>query len=173
MSNPICGPDLGNSHAVNVRARRYCIARAQGICAHCGGKTRLVAVVLPPLHETLSAVDGEADETGSWETAGSAAFLFYVGYLSNSVKQRVQAVAHVYRCALSPVTHGSYWANHCEHCDSLQEDHDLFCEPEGAFLPVSAAGAAAVELTCIDEPLEAAAAGYACEPQFLEFMIRT
>ena len=74
---------------------------------------------------------------------------------------------------MSPAAQGSYWANHCEHCGSLQEDHDLFCEPEGAFLPVDAAWASAIELTRIDEPFAAAAAGYAYEPEYLEHMIRT
>ncbi len=50
----------------------------------------------------------------------------------------------------------------------MLDDHDLFCEPEGAFLPTSQAQAAAIQLVRIDEPLEAAAAGYACDPQFFE-----
>ncbi len=50
----------------------------------------------------------------------------------------------------------------------MLDDHDLFCEPEGAFLPTSHARAAAIQLLRIDEPLEAAAAGYACDPQFFE-----
>jgi hypothetical protein len=173
VSHPIGDPDPSDCDAVNVRAECYCIARTQGTCTRCGGKTRLVALVMPPSHETLSAVDGHGDEPDSWQVAGSAAFLFYIGYLPDPVRQRVQAVAEAYRRAQSPVTHGSYWANHCEHCDTLQEDHDLFCEPEGAFLATSAGGAAAIELARIDEPFEAAAAGYDCEPQFLEFMTRT
>jgi hypothetical protein len=160
---------------VNVRSRRYCIARTLGSCFRCGGKTSVVALVLPPSHETLSLVDGERDgpDVECWDTAASAAFLFYIEYLPEEVRQRVQAVARAYRRTPSAVTQGSYWANCCEHCDAPLEDHELFCEPEGAFMPASAAGAAAIALMRIEEPFEASAAGYACDPQFLEFMIRT
>jgi hypothetical protein len=62
---------------------------------------------------------------------------------------------------------GSYWANHCERCGALQEDHELFCEPEGAFLPTSPAAAATIELLSVHECLEAGAAGYAIDPAFI------
>jgi hypothetical protein len=53
----------------------------------------------------------------------------------------------------------------------LIEDHDLFCEPDGAFLPTTAESAAAVTLERVDEALEAGAVGYACDPQFLGSMV--
>src|SRR5579859_2550820 len=156
---------------VNVRSRGYCIAHTLGSCPNCGGKTRVVALALPAGHETLSLADTEPEgpDLECWDTAASGAFLFYIGYLPDEVRHRVQAVVRAYRWTLSADTHGSYWANHCEHCDALLEDHELFCEPEGAFMPASAAGAAAIALTRVDEPFAANAAGYAHEPQFLEF----
>ena len=168
-------PENLDPDSVNVRSKDYLIARTAGPCAHCGVRTRLVALVLPPSHETLSLA--EDDEDGplpdSWDQVPWSAFLFYVGYLPDGVQQRVHASSKTYRPAVSPAAQGSYWANHCEHCGSLQEDHDLFCEPEGAFLPVDAASASAIELTRIDEPFAAAAAGYTCAPEYLEHMIRT
>ena len=80
----------------------------------------------------------------------------------------MQALAPLYR--LAPAAQGPYWANHCERCGAIQEDHDLFCEPEGAFLPISPAAASIIEFLPIDEILEAAAAGYAVDPEFVEFM---
>ena len=53
------------------------------------------------------------------------------------------------------------------------EDHDLFCEPDGAFLPTTAESAAGVILERVDEALGAGAAGYACDPQFLDSMVRS
>jgi hypothetical protein len=168
-------PQNGDPDSVNVRSKDYLIARTVGPCAYCGVRTPLVALVLPPSHETQSLA--EDNEHGrlpdSWDEVPWSAFLFYVGYLPNGVQQRVQASSKTYRPAVSPAAQRIYWANHCEHCGSLQEDHDLFCEPEGAFLPVDAASASAIELTRIDEPFAAAAAGYACEPEYLEHMIRT
>jgi hypothetical protein len=168
-------PQNGNPDSVNVRSKDYLIARTAGQCAYCGLRTPLVALVVPPSHETLSLAT--EDEHGplpdSWDQVPWSAFLFYVGYLPDGVQRRVQTSSKTYRLAVSPAGQGSYWANHCGHCGSLQEDHDLFCEPEGAFLPVDAASASAIELTRIDEPFAAAAAGYACEPEYLEHMIRT
>ena len=168
-------PQNGDPDSVNVRSKDYLIARTAAPCTHCGARTPLIALVAPPSHETLSLA--EDDEHGplpdSWDQVPWSAFLFYVGYLPDGVQQRVQTSSKTYRLAASPAAQGSYWANHCEHCGSLQEDHDLFCEPEGAFLPVDTASASAIELTRIDEPFAAAAAGYACEPEYLEHMIRS
>jgi hypothetical protein len=168
-------PENGDPDSVNVRSKDYLIARTAGPCAHCGVRTPLVALVLPPSHETLSLAKDDEDGPlpDSWDQVPWSAFLFYVGYLPDGVQRSVQAFSKTYRPAVSLAAQGSYWANHCEHCGLLQEDHDLFCEPEGAFLPVDAASASAIELTGIDEPFAAAAAGYACEPEYLEHMIRT
>jgi hypothetical protein len=156
---------------VNVRSARYLIAHAKGRCGRCRAHIDLVALVLPPGHESL-VLDDEAAEHESgemvWVTAAGSAFLFYVGHLPPSVEGRLTAVSGSYRHAFSGATQGSYWANHCNACGALIEDHDLFCEPEGAFLPTSAASAASIRLIAIDEPIEAAAAGYAFDPQFFE-----
>ena len=168
MPNPL-------SDGVNVRSKGYLIARTAGVCAHCGLKTRLVALVLPVSHEALSLAEDEQDgtETDSWDTVPCSAFLFKLGYLPDDVQRRMGGFSKTYRPAMSAAAQGSYWANHCEHCGSLQADDELFCEPEGAFFPVDAASASVIELTHIDEPFEAAAGGYACEPQYLGHMIRT
>jgi hypothetical protein len=169
------GPENGSPHGLNVRSTDYFIALTAGLCTYCGVSTPLLALVLPPSHETLSPT--EDDEDGAlpeaWDRVPWSAFLFYVEYLPDGVQRRVQASCERYRPAVSQAAQRSYWANHCEHCGSLQEDHDLFCEPEGAFFPVDAASASAIELTCIDEPFAAAAAGYTCQPEYLEHMIRT
>jgi hypothetical protein len=52
------------------------------------------------------------------------------------------------------------------------DDHELFCEPEGAFLPTSESTAAAIHLVLVDEPFETSAAGYSYEPPLLDAMIR-
>jgi hypothetical protein len=164
---------------VNVRSKDYLIARTSGTCAHCGIKTPLLALVLPPSHETLTNGDDDGPSegepaAGSWDRVPWSAFLFYVGYLPEDVKLCVERFSRTYRPAMSPAAQGgTYWANHCAHCGSLQEDHDLFCEPEGAFYPVDAASASAIELARVGGAFEAAAGGYACEPEYLEHMLRT
>jgi hypothetical protein len=168
-------PENGSPHGVNVRSKDYFIALRAGPCSYCGVSTPLLALVLPPSHETLTpAEDDEHDEfSEAWDQVSWSAFLFYVEYLPDDVQQHVQASSKRYRPAVSKAAQRSYWANHCEHCGSIQDDHDLFCEPEGAFFPVDAASASAIELTRIDEPFAAAAAGYACQPEYLESLVRT
>jgi hypothetical protein len=164
---------------IRVRSATYAIARTKCLCPHCGAETGVVALLLPPHHEVLSieeedGEDGQGGEGSSlcsaaWERAPRHAFLFYVESIADQVRRRLQAQTPTYRFALSPATQDCYWANHCSRCDHLQEDHDLFCEPEGAFLPVSPAAASGIELLPIPEALEAAAAGYAIDPQFIHF----
>jgi hypothetical protein len=168
--------DSNSNASINVRSHSYWIAHAAGECSSCRAETRLVALALPPQHQSLALDwDIEKDElvAYTWETAEWSAFLFYVEYLPEKIRRRMQAAAEGYRFAFSERTQGSYWANHCAACGALLEDHDLFCEPDGAFLPTTAAGAAVVALERVDEALEAGAAGYACDPQFLASMAKS
>jgi hypothetical protein len=151
----------------NVRSRGYFVVRTSGKCPCCRASTPLVALALPPEHEILSTDADEESENAApdtWEAAGCSALLFYVANLPESVKRRVAQLSQLYRYAYSAATQESYWANHCERCGSLLEDHDLFCEPEGAFLSTSGENAAALEGIWIDEPIEAEAGGYSCDP---------
>jgi hypothetical protein len=168
---PNLNPDQ-SSGGINIRSAHYLIARTTGTCTGCDLSTRLVALVVPPSHESLSPIGDDADgpHAPSWNEVSVGAFLFYVAYLPDDVRRHL--LTDAYRPAWSSAVHGSYWANHCEHCGLLQEDHDLFCEPGGAFLPIDAASASAVELTRIDEPFISAAGGHAYEPEYLEHMTR-
>jgi hypothetical protein len=169
-----------NDHAelagINFRSHHYCIARTAGMCRQCHGETVLVALMLPPKHEVLS-IDEEEAPTGDdasigdgvWESVPRHAFLFYIEFLPDEVRQHLQFLAPMYRFAASPATQGFQWANHCGHCGAFQEDHDLFCEPEGAFSPVSPAAAARIELLPVPEALAVSAAGYAIDPQYVAF----
>ena len=145
----------------NVRSQTYYVACATAQCGHCGSPTRLLALAMPRIHETLE------DE---WQCADANAFLFYVGELPDDVRHRLQALSPHFRRARSAATQSIYWANHCEHCGTLLGDHELHCEPDGAFAPSSEAAAADIEFLHINAPLRAAASGYALEPEFFRFM---
>ncbi len=163
----------------NVRSRTFYVARTDGRCWHCGVSTRLLALAMPNNHETaLPDAEAEGDDRGeltpvAWQRADANAFLFYVEYMPDGVRDRLKRLSQSFRFAYSTVTLNSYWANHCEHCGTLLEDHELHCEPDGAFLPSSEAAAAAVQLQQFEEPFEAAAAGYSLEPEFFSSMRRT
>ena len=177
---------------MNIRSPRYYIARTVSTCRHCGSPTGLVAIAVPPGHETLD-VDDDASDKGSddetqhrehpaaaWSVADHNAILFYVDSLPAAVQKRINR----YQPAYQPIDtdaaaataagggSGSYWANHCEKCACQLDDDELFCEPEGAFLPTSESTAAAIHLVLVDEPFETSAAGYSYDPPLFDAMIR-
>jgi len=89
-----------------------------------------------------------------------------VQQLPQAVQDRLTQLSRFFRLSFSEATLNSYWANHCEHCGTLLGDHELHCEPDGAFMPSSEAEAANIRLLHIAEPFAAATAGYALEPEF-------
>src|SRR5277367_1701758 len=144
----------------NVRSESYFVASAEARCWHCSSPTRVLALAVPQSHEFLD------DESDGWHCAGGSAFLFYVARVPDPVRDRLSTLSRFFRLAASPATLSAYWANHCEHCGALLGDHELHCEPEGPFMPSSEAASARIRLLQIHEPFEAAAAGYALEPEF-------
>ena len=178
----------------NVRSRTYYVARTSARCWRCGSSTRVLALAVPNSHETLSQTDAderaagdargdegngsegdggtEADggkgaaTAGMWQRADLNAFVFYVERLPDNAQSRLVRLSPSFRLAHSAVTLSDYWANHCEHCGTLLDDHELHCKPDGGFMPSSAAAAARIVLFGIQEPLEVLAGGYALEPEF-------
>ncbi len=171
-------PEIPILADANIRSNTYYIARTNLRCRHCGSSTRLVALAMPQDHETLDG-DTQADAgcgdapSDAWQRASVNAILFYVERLPGDVQERLGRILPSFRLAPSAATLNFYWANHCEHCGTLLDDHELHCEPDGAFLPSSETAAASIELQRIEEPFEAVAAGYAVEPEFFGFMRRS
>jgi hypothetical protein len=168
---------------VNVRSQTYYVALTSVRCPHCGYSTRLLALAMPRGHETLHAgardgsgadrdVDELCDESVQdvWQRADANALLFYVEGLPGFVQSRLQQLSRFFHLAYDPGARNSYWANHCQHCGSLLGDHELHCEPAGAFMPWSEAAAKNIRLLRYQEPFAAAAVGYACEPEFFTSM---
>ncbi len=159
---------------INVRSQTYYVARTAVPCWHCGLPTQLLALAMPRNHETLhvdtSVRVGGRPDLDTWQRVNVSAFLFYVEYLSDDVQGRLSQISQSFRLAYSVATLNSYWANHCEYCGTLLADHELHCEPDGAFAPVTEVAAANIRLLRIHEPFEAVAAGYAVEPEFFSSM---
>jgi|SRR5271154_676163 len=138
----------------NIRSRGYFIARAQATCRHCNRITETLALAVPPNHELLEVNgDNEAESQGTWLATVVPAFIFFLSWLPDTVLRR-----------LSTFSDGRL--NHCQHCGTRQHDEDLHCEP-GVFMPTDEGEAANIELVYVDEAFEAAAAGYAPDPEFL------
>jgi hypothetical protein len=158
----------------NVRSTAYFAARADVHCRHCGLSSQAVALAVPPEHETLEmAADAGDSDSDSWQGAHGHAFLFFVEALSESAMGQLNRLSPGYRLGDSPSAPNSYLMNHCRHCGTSLDDFELHCEPEGAFMPADEEAAAKIELLRISERLEATAAGYSLEPEFLRFMRRS
>ncbi len=149
---------------MNIRSSVYAIANTCAVCSQCGAWTHVVAIVVPPEHEVLV-------ET-AWERSALSAALFYVEDLSESVQATVRELAPWYRLAPSEARAAPYWINHCEHCGAAQDDHDLHCEPGGAFMPAGALRtdsdgiAAPIERLNVPRRFAAIAGGYSHEPPY-------
>jgi len=158
---------------INVRSTGWFIAQTRGRCWSCRKFTPLVAVALPPTHETLETNDVEDGGTEeAWEPADGNALLFHIEHLPAASQSRLRRKAPAFRRGQSHSDTDLYWRNHCEHCDAAQDDEDLFCEPEGAFTPVTPEAASAINLQAVSEPFEALARGYQYDPEFFEYMPR-
>ena len=162
----------------NVRSTRYFVASTTVQCWHCARATEVVALGVPAGHE-LADFPGEeghpADDPSApaWEPSDLSAILFFVRDLKEPARRRLQQASGGFRLAYSAATFDSYWANHCAHCGELLDDHELHCEPNIAFVAADPARARAVRLARVDEGVEAAADGYAIEPQFFDLMTWT
>jgi hypothetical protein len=167
--------DFSGASNVNLRSARYLIASTLGRCGACRESTTLATLVLPAGHEARELEEATPDDAAScdaWSVAAGCAFLFHVEYLPPDPQRHLQALAPSYRLGSLSNAAEPTWANHCERCGALQDDHELFCEPEGAFVPTTAAAAQRIYLLPIDEIIEATAGGYAFQPQFYEFMVK-
>jgi hypothetical protein len=147
----------------NVRSSGYLIAEMQARCPQCSRPCRVLALALPPMHETLA--DGE------WQKVDANAFIFYVASLPDPVSQllRERSVNFIQTCGDDPAE--SHWANRCAHCAAVFSDDELHCEP-GGFMPSDALGAQAISLTHVPMDFSAFAAGYALDPEFFASMRR-
>ncbi|HWG71702.1 MAG TPA: hypothetical protein VN692_19980 [Steroidobacteraceae bacterium] len=155
----------------NVRAPGYFVLRADALCRHCGRSTALLALSVPPGHETLELPE-DAEGAGMWQHADAHALLFFVQKLPDGVRRRLRELSQSFRPGHGAATLNSYWANHCEHCRAPIGDRELHCEPEGAFTPASEQAAAALRLVPIPESFEALTAGYSPEPEFFSCIRR-
>jgi hypothetical protein len=161
---------VGND--VNNRSASYFIAYALQRCAQCGNLTPVVGLVLPAGHQALEVATDAAlgvPAADAWVTVEASAILFDVEYLSDAVAKNLRELSQHYRAHLDETSGRSNWMNHCSFCAAPQADAELYCEPEGAFMPISPAAAAKIRLHEVCEPLEAQACGCAYAPEFLEF----
>lgn len=162
----VVGFDPVMSWRVNHRARTFRIARALQQCGRCCELTPVVGLLLPVGHETLAG-DGEGGSAvQAWHVAEEEALLFFLEHVPQRVRIRLQRLAPNYSLDQADGTADSYWMNHCTQCGSRQDDFELYCEPEGAFAPMSASAARAICLHWYPEPVEACAMGYACAPPY-------
>ena len=146
---------------VNLRSSSYYIAHARVLCESCNHSSCVVALALPPGHQSL--VDG------SWQRVEANAFVFYVAELASPVSKLLHRTAPLFSRKGGEGRRNRYWANHCEHCGSMFNDEALHCEP-GGFMPTQPVEAEAILLCRVAEEFSADAAGYALEPEYFSLI---
>jgi hypothetical protein len=119
-----------DAHELNFRSTGYLLAQSVFACWHCLRPTAVFCLGSSPGHERHLG--------DKWESVDMDVLLFYVEYLPPDVAMVLQELSPQYRPDNSATTKRNYWINHCQHCGALLEDHDLHCEPDGAFLPATA-----------------------------------
>jgi hypothetical protein len=143
----------------NIRSAAYFLAQSVAACGRCSQPSPAFSFGLLPGHQR------QVDER--WESVDTSVLLFYIDYLPPEVISVAQELTSHYRLDYSRLTETEYWVNHCQHCDALLEDHDLHCEPDGAFLPLSTRDAERILLVEVREPFSARVRG--CSENLLFF----
>jgi hypothetical protein len=154
----------------DVRAPFFYLAHSTIGCPRCDQPTSAFAIVLPKGHEIRLESGGLASggvEASSWEIVGSAAMLFYVDEISAGAKDWLKSIAPNFGRNFCRSTGNHYWTSICEHCGHLMEDHNLHCEPGGAFLPRSDGVLEQIHSVEIPVAFSASAVGYTNDPAFM------
>jgi hypothetical protein len=147
----------------NIRSSSYYVAQTNAQCERCNRTTRVIALALPPRHETRLE--------GRWQRVVANAFIFYVTELPRPVYRHLLRLSPLFSRKRGEGELNPYWANHCEHCGAMLNDDVLHCEP-GGFMPSLPAQAEAICLSHVAGGFSALAAGYALDPQFFSLMPR-
>jgi hypothetical protein len=147
----------------NIRSSSYLIAETQARCAHCGRASRVLAVGLPPNHETL--------DEGEWQQVDANALIFNIASLPDAIARQLLERSPGFHQTGGADPAESHWVNHCPYCAGAFSDDELHCEP-GGFMPGSTLEAQAISLTKVERSFSAAAGGYALEPEFFASMRR-
>ena len=126
----------------------YCISvdeafvvAAQVRCAQCRADTEVICLY---------------GETGTDEEAGQALRQFTVSnvWAMDETLTRQLLPWHHYREVVDKGLKAGYFANHCAHCDAVQEDFWLHSEPGDVFFLVTRAEAGAVCFTRLSGPVK-------------------
>ncbi|RSK45483.1 DUF5710 domain-containing protein [Hymenobacter rigui] len=120
----------------------YYVATSTIYCWKCTQSTT-VAALAADSYCLLDYDDSESDEVTedapkSWYRQQEFVFISGVGYVDEATTAQLAAAYPFFRLGHSRAG-GSYWANHCQHCQALQGDFFLHQEPGGAFSPTTVA----------------------------------
>jgi hypothetical protein len=147
---------------MNVRSANYLLLQAISQCPRCSLPTSVFCLGVN------SGYESRTEER--WISEDAAALLFYVERLSKEAGELLMELAPQFWIDHSTPVDRSYCVNHCQHCGTIQEDHNLHCEPDAAFLPTSVAAAEQIHAVSVQMPFLARAGGISELPSFLSPM---
>ena len=184
---------LPHEPTINIRSSNYYIAESSEACWKCNETTRVYGILLPAGHETLEPIDEadagfgsddqfeEADfqvwldsaESRRWVKSDEPTIIHYVSHIASNVIAHIHRLTQNYRVDFSKTTQSSYWMNHCEHCGMKQGDFAMYCEPQGAFFPLSEQDASRIVLHRVAEFFEGNSGSYSYGVDLFDCMRQT
>lgn len=140
--------------AENLRADRFWMARADGVCPACTAAMHVFCLLLPTGHQS------QDDPWSPWVSSESGARIYYLVHLNQLAAERVHDIAPGYRQVSVQSHPRAIWQNHCPHCQSVNPDHTLHVDSTGVFVPRHGDNRKFM-LYPIDQPFVGHARGYA------------
>lgn len=138
--------------SLNLRAPEAYLVRGSKLCWKCSAPIAVIGFLMAPGFQMLESWD---DGEATWSEQDDWRFAHYIGELAQPAARFAVATSPDYRLAFSKTTNSRYWANHCPACRRLQGDFNLFCEPDGPFMPTTRQEASTLRATRLVEPFEA------------------
>lgn len=126
----------------------FLIAVSTGVCWSCKQDTILIAIGAEQFLQGEYTDDVSEDK--EWIFEKQLVLFSDVTYLPLFVANEITKRYKFYRHVFSENYGTEYWANHCIHCNTLQDDWSNHNQPGGAFFPCSREEAKVIDLIKIN-----------------------
>lgn len=138
-------------------------------CYSCSELTTVIALA----SNNFYCLDYDDNDNEKWFQEDYFSFFSMPTYINGEVTNMLNKLFPHYKIGYSKTVGGKYWANHCEHCGTLQGDFYLHSEPGGAFFPLDIEDYKRITLikisTKFDVELKADASGASNADEILDY----
>jgi hypothetical protein len=164
-------PKKVNSNNIdfNILSKGFYIVKSEEECWKCHRLTDVFGIILPENHQTReSSYKDSEDLWQGWIKSKQKKLISSIHLLNKNALRAIKEISSNYYYDFSKFTFDYYYVNHCEHCDSIQEDFHLFSERGGAFFPFFAVEGEKMTLYWFQEYFAGFAGIYSTEVRFFD-----